>query len=250
MSTALVETEQGEEQDRDVVLALSDVEKNRLERCEATINNFSEHLVKTGKALHEILEARLYRMEYQSFDEYCQGRWGFKRSWAYSLVKRYETYKNLDSNSEFKPSADSLSITVISEIKDPEKQVQVWDRACAKAKEEKALESGENDRVSPDPEIVTRAVNRSLGSQRAREAQVEKEQRRSRPRPASKDTNGEKQKHTAEFKELHGYIGKMVRLSDQIAKESGGHNTLSKSVVSGLGKLKDRVTAWQESKAK
>ena len=55
-----------------------------LEQCEADIERGSAAFLKVGNALLEIQDGALYENDgYESFEEYCQKRWGFSRSTGY-----------------------------------------------------------------------------------------------------------------------------------------------------------------------
>jgi hypothetical protein len=57
-----------------------------LARLEATIQAGKITFVAVGLALTEIREKRLYRKDYDTFDEYCEIRWGWTRQRASQLI--------------------------------------------------------------------------------------------------------------------------------------------------------------------
>jgi hypothetical protein len=220
---------------------LTTTQKSRLERCEAEIEKLTGSVIKAGRALHEIMESRLYREEFETFPAYCSSRWGFTDRWAYTCVNRFLTYKNLDANEqvEHKPAPDSPAMAEIAKIKDPEKQATVWNRSVEKAKEAGELEKLGEGRVEPAIEIVKQNVSRSLSATEARKAQD------------AKPENGRKRHKSMkeEFVEAHKLAGKIAKLVDKIAAATGGHDSIANGILDSLQKLKDRLTAWQAKKA-
>jgi len=51
--------------------------------------------VEVGKALQEIQEGRLYKDKYNTFEEYCEKRWGFERQTAYDYIKASDVEQNV-----------------------------------------------------------------------------------------------------------------------------------------------------------
>lgn len=73
-------------------------EQERLKNCELVIKTGLETFYQVGQALLEIQENKLYRQEFNTFDEYLQGRWGFKQSQAYRLMDSANVILNLKSS--------------------------------------------------------------------------------------------------------------------------------------------------------
>ncbi|WP_412027889.1 hypothetical protein [Deinococcus yunweiensis] len=65
---------------------LTDVEAATLTRLEATIQDGLREFQRTGSALAEIREGRLYRGAHETFDAYLEQRWGFTRQHAGRLI--------------------------------------------------------------------------------------------------------------------------------------------------------------------
>ena len=59
-------------------------ETERLAELETTIARGRNTFVEVGLALAEIRDLRLYKHEYGSFSEYCQKKWGWKKSYSSS----------------------------------------------------------------------------------------------------------------------------------------------------------------------
>ena len=72
-------------EDGGVSRALTVHELNSLEQHEATIERGKVAFVEVGLALMVIRDRRLYRTDYDTFEDYCSGRWG----WSHQTVYRY-----------------------------------------------------------------------------------------------------------------------------------------------------------------
>jgi hypothetical protein len=68
---------------------LIEVERRDLAACEAAIDGLRVAFWAAGKALQVIRDARLYRAEYPTFEDYCEDRWQMQRSYAYKLIRAW-----------------------------------------------------------------------------------------------------------------------------------------------------------------
>lgn len=66
---------------------LTTLEITRLEKLEATIKSGQQVFVEVGAALTEIRDKKLYRDEFNTFEFYCQSRWGWSRQHASNLIQ-------------------------------------------------------------------------------------------------------------------------------------------------------------------
>lgn len=91
-------------------------EKERLRKLEAVIENPG---LAVGFALSEIRDKRLYRQSFQTFELYCQQRWGYSRTRAYEYIEGVKTLKSLPS--EMSGIPDKLGqLTALAKV--PEEQ--------------------------------------------------------------------------------------------------------------------------------
>jgi hypothetical protein len=74
---------------------LVDVERDDLAACEAAIDNLRIAYWAAGKALQVIRDARLYRADYPTFEEYCEQRWDMSRSYANRLIRAWPLAERL-----------------------------------------------------------------------------------------------------------------------------------------------------------
>jgi hypothetical protein len=65
---------------------LTIAEQSKKAELEAIIEQGQKTFLKVGNALLEIRDARLYRDEQSTFEDYCQIRWNFGRVRAHQLI--------------------------------------------------------------------------------------------------------------------------------------------------------------------
>jgi hypothetical protein len=73
---------------------LSEEEVRDLERLERTVERAFYH---AGSALQELRDRRLYRDGYDSFEDYCRGRFGHSRQKANYLIMGAAIYRTLSA---------------------------------------------------------------------------------------------------------------------------------------------------------
>lgn len=67
--------------------ALTSNEQRLLHSCEEIIEAGLGTFVAVGRALMTINDQRLYRADYEKFEDYCRARWDYSRQHAYRLIK-------------------------------------------------------------------------------------------------------------------------------------------------------------------
>jgi hypothetical protein len=71
----------------------------------AVIERGMQTFVEVGRALNQIREGKLYREQgHGTFEEYCQIRWGMKRSQAYNYISACDLVENVHSTGQNLPS--------------------------------------------------------------------------------------------------------------------------------------------------
>lgn len=109
---------------------LTATESSRLAECEAVIKRGLDTFYAVGSALSEIRESRLYRKGYDTFEDYCQERWGMTRRHVNRLIESSEVVDNLGPIGPI-PSTESQT-RELSPL-EPELQKAVWQIAVETA---------------------------------------------------------------------------------------------------------------------
>jgi hypothetical protein len=99
-------------------------ESHELERCEVVIKQGLQTFIEVGQALRTIREKRLYRISFKTFEDYCVGRWAFKKSQAYQLIDASVVISNLSAIAEILPKTESQTRPLTR--LEPEIQKEVW----------------------------------------------------------------------------------------------------------------------------
>lgn len=110
--------------------SLTVIEKIEFEQLEETIQNGLRTFYEVGFALTKIRNNRYYRATHRTFEQYCQGRWGFKKAHAYRLIASSEVRQNLSPIGDISVSESVLRPLVHLP---PEKQREVYEEAVKAA---------------------------------------------------------------------------------------------------------------------
>jgi hypothetical protein len=70
-------------------------ESERLVRLEATIHQGKAVFMQVAEAMAEIRDSRLYRNQYNTFEEYCQKTWGWGRNYVNKMIASGNAVKSL-----------------------------------------------------------------------------------------------------------------------------------------------------------
>jgi hypothetical protein len=125
----------------DLSPALSADELTHLAECEIVIERGMGIFIDVGAALMAVRNERLYRVEFGTFDEYCERRWSLTRQRAYQMIDAAEVVETILSttvdeiNSEEEPeevpipATESQARELAPLLDDPEKLREVWAEA-------------------------------------------------------------------------------------------------------------------------
>ena len=75
--------------------AITLTESKRLIQLEKIIKEGERAFVDVGNALLEIRDEKLYRADHNSFDDYCQEKWGWNRDRGYKLIIAAQVFESL-----------------------------------------------------------------------------------------------------------------------------------------------------------
>lgn len=112
---------------------LTKLEQTQLGACESRIE---KGIRSVGENLLEIRDKRLYRSNHDTFEDYCQDRWGFKRSYANKLIAAGKVAANLGTTgTQTDIPNNERHLREIGKAPE-EKQVEVLETANANASAE------------------------------------------------------------------------------------------------------------------
>jgi hypothetical protein len=63
------------------------IDQARLTELETIIERGKQSFIEVGQALEEVRDSKLYKEHYGTFEEYCELRWGFKKSRVYQMME-------------------------------------------------------------------------------------------------------------------------------------------------------------------
>lgn len=112
-------------------LLLSSGETAQLAQHEAIIERGLKTFVDVGAALLAIRDARLYRAQYGTFEDYCRERWGWERRHAYRLMDAAQAVENVSNWTQTIPVTESQARPLTALL--PETQPIAWQRAVETA---------------------------------------------------------------------------------------------------------------------
>lgn len=105
---------------------LTTVETAELESYEAVIENGIGKFFEVGNALTQIREKKLYRREHETFEDYCQDKWGIGRNYASKLIGAAVVVENLGTIVP-KPKNEA-QVRPLKKLP-PTEQKKVWEQA-------------------------------------------------------------------------------------------------------------------------
>ncbi len=74
---------------------MTQLARKRLDELERTIERGLQTFVNVGNALREIKKDNLYTVEHDTFEKYCNARWGMNRAHAYRLMDGAQATENI-----------------------------------------------------------------------------------------------------------------------------------------------------------
>jgi hypothetical protein len=114
--------------------ALTLTERRAFDRAERTIARGLKSFLEVGLALKEIRDKRLYRHEYDTFEEYCIRRWELSRPRAYELCAASEVLADLSAIADIRLLPENEAQTrPLTRLKATEHRQQAWEMAVKMA---------------------------------------------------------------------------------------------------------------------
>lgn len=123
---------------------------DELHQHEAIIERGLKTFVEVGSALMDIRDARLYRNEYSTFEDYCQERWNLNRKRAYDLMSASQTVKSLSPIGDTPIPATESQARELSGL-EPDVAAEVMQTASAAGKVTAQTIREAREQVAPKP---------------------------------------------------------------------------------------------------
>lgn len=113
-----------------IITNLSTDEVRELATCEEVIERGLKTFYEVGSALLVIRDSRLYRADYGTFEDYCQGRWGMTHRNANYLIASADVIADLGNMFPVLPSSGRQA-WALARLTTPEARQEVWGQALA-----------------------------------------------------------------------------------------------------------------------
>lgn len=142
---------------------LTTQEETRKAQLEATIERGLQTFVEVGLALMEIREAALFRPA-QTFEEYCNQRWGWGRNYTNKLIASAKVVENLGTIVPILPATESQARPLAPLA--PDLQREAWREAVDTAPNGKVTAAHVQavvDRMT-EPEPAKKRANQAMGA--------------------------------------------------------------------------------------
>jgi len=108
--------------------------QKQLTRLESVISHNQEQFCKTGRALKEIRDNRLYKLAlFDTFEAYTRARWDISRAHAYRLINYCEVIRNLSPIGDLLPANES-QVRHLASLR-PMEQRRIWKNFLASGRE-------------------------------------------------------------------------------------------------------------------
>ena len=116
------------------ILASNELEYKQ--ELETIIEDGLKTFVEVGNALSEIRDGLLYRVDYDTFEDYCVDRWGMSKAYAYRLIGSAKVVNNVspmgDTSESFHLPTSERQIRRLTKL-EPDEQKEVWEEAVETA---------------------------------------------------------------------------------------------------------------------
>lgn len=104
-------------------------EREILQKHETTIKKGLNTFVEVGQALLEIRDKKLYRIEYNTFEEYCKQKWQISRRRSYQLIEASLVIENVNPGTQMPKNEKEIRPLTSLE---PEIQNAAWQETIEK----------------------------------------------------------------------------------------------------------------------
>lgn len=101
-------------------------ENTRLRHCEAVIERSMNSFYEMGVALREVRDSRLYKEDFNSFEEYCEKKWAISKPYAIQTISASNVMDELNQVAMATIPTTERQVRPLTKLKDPELQKKVW----------------------------------------------------------------------------------------------------------------------------
>lgn len=108
-------------------------ESHELERCEVVIKQGLNTFIEVGEALFIIRDKRLYRREFNTFENYCQEKWSMPRQHVNRMISGYKIVNHLEPMGSILPESER-QVRPLTSL-EPEIQKEVWKEVVKQSEE-------------------------------------------------------------------------------------------------------------------
>ena len=112
---------------------ISDSELAQLKAYESIIEHGLKTFTEVGSALMDIRDKRLYRADYETFEDYCRERWSMSRFYAHRIIEAASITTNLLPIGNIIPRTESQARPLAS--LEPDEEREVWQRVITSVPE-------------------------------------------------------------------------------------------------------------------
>lgn len=109
-----------------IVSALTAAERDLKAELEATIRAGLATFVEVGQALRQVRDARLYRDDFETFEDYCLGRWQMSRIRGYQLIEAAEVVSTMVNN-DLPAPPNERQARELAKVPE-ERRAEVWEK--------------------------------------------------------------------------------------------------------------------------
>jgi site-specific DNA-methyltransferase (adenine-specific) len=113
--------------------SLTTREQRELGRAERTIARGLKSFLEVGTALKRIRDERLYREQFDTFEEYCIRRWDFSRIRAYQMCAASEVVADLSTVVNIPPPGNEAQARPLTRLKEKKHRKRAWAMAIKMA---------------------------------------------------------------------------------------------------------------------
>ena len=205
----------------------------KLPELEAIIDRGLASFIEVGNALIEIRDAKMYGKGYDTFEEYCDKRFGFTRQRAYQLIDATKTVREMSTRvgADELPTSEMQARVLNSVADTPARRARVLKKAAKDAPKD----------VNGHPKLTTAGIKKAAGidPEQARNAAIMKSHGISDPTPEDDGPDRSERRATPPAKHDNGSLG-LFNATDQRAwRESYGvlHRLAAKALKADFKKF-------------